>query len=110
VSSHNADSSFFKPMNYNEKITISAKRLDSFFDNDIRLLKIEAEGAELEVLIGCKKLLTKVDYISADLGFERGVLQESTLVPVTNFLLKHNFELLHFSSPRICALYKRIGI
>jgi hypothetical protein len=110
VSSHNADSSFFKPTNYNEKITISAKRLDSFFDNDIRLLKIEAEGAEPEVLIGCKRLLTKVDYISADLGFERGVLQESTLVPVTNFLLKHNFELLDFSSPRICALYKRIGI
>jgi FkbM family methyltransferase len=110
VSSHNADSSFIKPMTYSEKILISSKRLDSFFDKNIRLLKIEAEGAEPEVLIGCKKLLTKIDYISADLGFERGVLRESTLVPVTNFLLKNNFELLDFSSPRICALYKRIGI
>ena len=110
VSSHNADSSFFKPMTYTKKITISAKRLDSFFDKNIRLLKIEAEGAEPEVLVGCKKLLTKIDYISADLGFERGVLRENTLVKVTNFLLKHNFELLDFNSPRICALYKRIGI
>ena len=110
VSSHNADSSFFTPQTYTEKVVIPTKRLDSFFNGPIRLLKIEAEGAEPEVLMGCEQLLARVDYISADLGFERGVLQESTLAPVTNFLLKHNFELINFSSPRICALYKRVGI
>ncbi|MCF8197022.1 MAG: FkbM family methyltransferase [Polynucleobacter sp.] len=110
VSSFNADSSFFEPKAYSHKVTIPAKRLDSFNFQHIRLLKIEAEGAEIEALIGSENLLARIDYISADLGFERGVLEESTLVPVTNFLLKHNFELIDFSSPRICALYKRIGV
>jgi len=110
VSSHNADSSFLTPVSYSEKVTITTKRLDSFLDKNIRLLKIEAEGAEPEVLKGCEKLLDKVDYISADLGFERGITQESTLAPVTNFLLRNNFELIDFSTPRIIALYKRIGI
>ena len=61
------------------------------------------------MLLGCERILQKVEYISADLGFERGPLQESTLAPVTNFLLKNGFELIDFSSPRIVALYKRIG-
>ena len=109
VSSHNADSSFIAPSSYTETLSVKTKRLDSFLDKNIKLLKIEAEGAEPEVLLGCERILQKVEYISADLGFERGPLQESTLAPVTNFLLKNGFELIDFSSPRIVALYKRIG-
>jgi len=110
VSSQNADSSFHEPHLYNEKILIPAKRLDSFFDKKIRLLKVEAEGSEPEALIGCKKLLPKIDYISADLGYERGISNESTLAPVTNFLLRNNFDLIDIRYPRIIALYKRRGI
>jgi hypothetical protein len=110
VSSQNADSSFHEPNLYNDKILIPAKRLDSFFDKKIRLLKVEAEGSEPEALIGCKKLLPKIDYISADLGFERGTSNESTLAPVTNFLLRNNFDLIDVRYPRIIALYKRHGI
>ena len=36
----------------------------------IKLLKLEAEGAELQVLYGCKNILNKIEYISADIGFE----------------------------------------
>ena len=107
VSSENADSSFILPPKYNDKIKIITKRLDSLLDKNIKLLKIEAEGAEAEVLIGCEKLLPKIDYITADLGFERGVERDSTLAPVTNYLLKKNFKLVNFNS-RIVALYKRI--
>ena len=109
VSSHNADSSFITPSSYTETLSVTTKRLDSFLDQNIKLLKIEAEGAEPEVLMGCERILKNIDYISADLGFERGPLQESTLAPVTNFLLKNGFELIDFSSPRIVVLYKRVG-
>ena len=38
---------------------------------------------------------------------ERGLNEESTLVPVTNFLLNKNFELVEWTShKRIAALYK----
>jgi FkbM family methyltransferase len=107
VSSENADSSFIIPPVYNDKIKIITKRLDSLLDKKIKLLKIEAEGGEIEVLMGCEKLLSKIDYITADLGFERGVAKDSTLVPVTNYLLKKNFKLVNFNS-RIVALFKRI--
>ncbi len=107
VSSANADSSFIEPCRYTDVITIPTKRLDTVLDEPIKLLKIEAEGAEPEALLGCEGLLNKIDYISADLGFERGVLQESTLAPVTNYLLSNGFELVKVGYPRIVALYKR---
>jgi len=110
VSSRNADSSLIDPGEYTRKTTIQTRRLDSLIDCKIKLLKIEAEGAEPEVLIGCEKILGKVDFISADLGFERGLAQESTLPVVTNFLLKHNFEMIELSETRVVALYKRVDL
>ena len=110
VSSANADSSFIEPCRYTDIISIPTKRLDTVLDKPIKLLKIEAEGAEPEALLGCEKLLDRIDYISADLGFERGVLQESTLAPVTNYLLSNGFELVKVGYPRIVALYKRSAL
>lgn len=72
----------------------------------IKLLKLEAEGAEPEVLEGCGDLLQQIEYITADLGPERGVSQESTLVPVVNYLLAHNFELLEVGHTRIVGLFR----
>ncbi len=110
MSPHNADSSFLKPAKIENEVSIPAKRLDSVLDANIRLLKVEAEGAEPEVLLGCTKILDRIDFISADLGFERGPDQESTLPSVTNFLLKHNFELVDVSHGRIVALFRRVGL
>ena len=106
VSSRNADSSFFQPTKYTEVVQVPIKRLDGFFSLPIKLLKLEAEGAEPEALAGCEHLLKQVAYISADCGFERGVQQESTLAPVTNYLLTRGFELLEVRYPRIVALYR----
>lgn len=106
LSSSYGDSSFIKPDKYDEIKDISVKRLDSIYTGKIKLLKLEAEGAEPEAIMGCEKLLPSIEYITADLGFERGINQESTLAPVINYLLKNDFELIRVGYPRIVALFK----
>lgn len=108
VSTDNADGSFIQPINHSEVIQIPTKRLDSFINEPIKLLKIEAEGGEPEVIYGCEQLLRRISFISVDLGRERGINQEHTIVEVTNFLLKHDFALLKFIAPsgRFTALFK----
>ena len=107
VSSQGADSSLIEPQDYDEKIITRTFRLEDYVDRPIKCLKLEAEGAEPEILEGLGDALGMVEYISADLGFERGVNAESTLVPVTNFLHSNGFELVVMGHDRICALFKR---
>jgi FkbM family methyltransferase len=106
VSTANADSSIIKPESYTQQIRISASRLDEakIEVSNIDLIKLEAEGAEYEVIQGAEGLLTKTRYISADLGFERG--GKSTLAEVTNFLTERDFEIVSFGYPRIVLLFK----
>ena len=52
-------------------VEVNTKTLDSFKYPQIKLLKIEAEGAELEVLQGSVDTLSNVEYISVDYGPER---------------------------------------
>lgn len=96
VSSYGADSSFIEPARYTEIIRIPTLPIRQFIKHKqkIKLLKLEAEGAELEVLQGAGSgaLKNSVEYISADLGAERGPSEDYTFVPVTNFLFKHGFE------------------
>lgn len=64
----------------------------------IRLLKLEAEGTEPEVCRGMVRTLPRIDYIAADLGFERGLKQEATAPDVVNFLLNHGFSLVRLGN------------
>ena len=75
-------------MSFDDKTKVPVDRLESYVSSKIKLLKLEAEGAEPEILEGLGEKLNLVEYISADLGYERGVHCESTLVPVTNYLLE----------------------
>lgn len=110
VSSQMADSSFIKPPTHEKIIKVRTKRLDSVLaDRKIKLLKLEAEGAEPEVLYGCKKILDRIEYVSADVGFERGVDQTSTLAAVTNYLLSNGFELVDVQQGRLTALFRNSG-
>jgi FkbM family methyltransferase len=106
VSMDNADSSFIRPQSFTDIQKIQTFRLDTLEINHeiITLLKLEAEGAELEVLKGSVGILDKVKYISADLGFERE--GESPLAEVTNFLHANNFQMVKFGAPRIVCLFK----
>ena len=92
LSTRDADSGFIKPKTYTEIIRIPTLPLSQFIKGRVKLLKLEAEGAELEVLQGAGNKIRMVEYISADLGAERGVDEEYTFVPVTNYLTKHGFE------------------
>ena len=104
ISSDFGDSSFIKPQNFTTQITISSKRLEGFITQKIKLLKLEAEGAEPEIVEGIGNKLGLIEYISADLGFERN--QESTFAPVTNFLLERNFEVVNIFPNRVSVLFR----
>lgn len=106
VSSENADSSLICPAVYSNVITVRTCRLDTLIDKKIKLLKLEAEGAEPEVISGCSGLLENIEYIAADLGFERGVEQKSTFAEVCNFLIASNFEIIEFSVPGMMVLFR----
>jgi FkbM family methyltransferase len=110
VSSDGADSSFIEPPTYSHRITVPTVRLDSLGFDRIRLLKLEAEGAEPEVLEGAAGVLARTDFIASDLGFERGLDQQSTFAPVVNAMLRSGFELVDVSHGRIVALFRRVGV
>lgn len=97
LASKGADSSIFEPPVYSFSIEVQGIRVDKLFDERIKILKVDAEGAEMEVLEGCINLLNKIEYISIDLGFEKGLLQESTFVPCLKFLSQNGFELINLN-------------
>jgi hypothetical protein len=72
----------------------------------VKLLKLEAEGAEPEILAGAEDCLERVEYISADLGPERGLALESTAAAVTNFLISRGFMLIDVVPGRWTFLFK----
>ena len=107
------DSSILLIKNYTKKITIGTTTLDkeiAKIQQKIKLIKLEAEGFEPEILQGLKKYLNYVEYISIDCGFERGLNQESTIAECSNYLIKNNFKMINFDArPRIVALFKKIN-
>ena len=114
ISTSSGDSSIIKPRHYDEKISVEVIKLDELIKNlkieKIKLLKIEAEGFEPEVLEGALNTISKCEYIAIDGGYERGQIQEQTFTNLTNILLKNNFEIhdINFSWHR--ALFKNTEI
>ncbi len=103
----NNDSSIIKPEEYDEIISIETVTLDDFIksiNKNVRLLKIEAEGAEPEVLEGLNKYIRNVEYISIDAGFERN--GNSTISECVHYLIGKNFELIKFYQPRVGLLFR----
>lgn len=99
-----ANSSIIEPSGWESVYKVETQTLESFTKKHlesfirIKLLKIEAEGFEPEIFYGARNILSKVDYISADLGFERGSRKSSTAPEVINFLLANGFEILEVGS------------
>ena len=107
VASDGADSSLIEPPSYDAVTTVPTRRLDGLVDYPcIRLLKLEAEGAEPEALAGSSGLFDRIDYIAADLGAERGKEQTSTLPEVTNYLVRNGFDLVAVNHRRVAALFR----
>lgn len=105
-----ADSSVFRCDSSEKGYSVEVKRLDSVMKsfpdiNRIKILKIDGEGAEPEILYGAADIIQNVKYISVDVGPERHGKQ-STLVEVFNFLTDHQFRLVRFNEKRVTALFK----
>ena len=107
VNDWNNDSSAIRSNEVDEIINVETISLDDLIDTigkDIKLIKIEAEGAEPEVLEGLDKNISKVNYITIDAGFERN--GKSTISECIHYLLSRNFELIDFYQPRVGLLFK----
>lgn len=107
----NGDSSFIRN-NDNEVsfLEVKVNTLDNIINNrfqNIKILKIEAEGAEPEILNGAKETIKKCEYISIDCGPERGENNESTFIQCYN-LLREDFEIIRYNPKRSIFLFKKI--
>jgi len=69
--------------------------------NHVKLLKVEAEGAEPEVLLGSRDILPSVDYVTVACGPERGPKLLSTDVECEAIMLSQGFaQIASRSTPR----------
>jgi len=94
VDSNSASSSLIEPPNYSEIISVKSVRLDELeLPQKIKLLKVEGEGAEPEILLGASNILKRIEWISVDVGPERGIEQASTRDDVVTFLTSNSFEI-----------------
>ena len=111
VCTENADSSLVEPPSYTEVVDVEVVRLDNLCNElgikKIKLLKLEAEGYEPEILNGASGVLNSIEYVAVDGGYERGKDNEQTLTWVTNFLLENNFKMTDIYFPWYRALYRK---
>ena len=104
------DSSLIEMDNYKFVTEIAVDTIDNYSANhnikNIKILKIEAEGGEPEILEGALKTLPKVEYITADLGYERGYKKEQTFTAFTNILMSKGFEMIDVFQDRLTVIFK----
>jgi len=110
IKSDTADSSLFEIEDYSEIVKIELKPLDDVFSeiqiDSCAILKVEAEGAEPEVLKGASEALKKTKYVVVDAGPERGLSQESTIMEVVPLMLNHGFDFIAFNRARTSCVFK----
>ncbi|MEL6954242.1 MAG: FkbM family methyltransferase [Pseudomonadota bacterium] len=101
VNEHDADSSLIEPGHFTEIREVEVVTLTSYIQAEgisaVKVLKLEAEGFEPEILTGAADILPLVSYIAIDGGRERGIAREETFSRQTNFLLSFGFEMVDVS-------------
>ena len=109
LNSEFADSSLIKPFKYTSVAKIRNITLDKFLKqskiNKVKLLKVEAEGAEPEVLLGCKQSLKFIKFIAVDGSKERGIKKEETFSKITNYLTNNKFKLVRLNGEAFRGLF-----
>lgn len=96
------------------KIEVGTTTLDDWFKASgiprIKLLKVEAEGAEPEVLMGSKQTLgTHIDYVAIDGFYERGSNCEETFSTQSNILYSAGFRMIGVNLGAGRALWKHVS-
>lgn len=89
---------------------IQAVRLDELLSaSDVgrgtSVLKVEAEGAEPEVLTGAAAVLGSFDYVTVDCGPERGAEKKDTFVETNTLLADAGFRPIRADFRRLTVLY-----
>ena len=102
-----ADNSLFEFDGYTHKDVVNLDTLNKVLKDSgrIKLLKIEAEGAEPEIIEGAGDVLSRCDYVVVDGGPERGMSQISTIEQVIN-QLKMDFDIVKINLSRGTVLFK----
>ena len=107
--SKSADSSLIEFDGYRSVTKVTTTTLNDYCTEHeiekIKVLKIEGEGAEPEILRGADKILHNVKYICIDCGPERGYSKKETLPEVKEFLNLHGFKLQKLNESRLTALF-----
>ena len=113
LSSNAGDSSFMEPVSYTSKITVEVTTLDQFMRQSgfkrIKLLKLEAEGWEPEIVDGADFFLKQCEFVAIDGGPERGKECEHTFPYLNNKLCELGFQMVDLVGARHRALYKRVN-
>ena len=112
------DSSLLQQSNFNDERVVITRcvKLDDWIDEKylsgkaIKLLKIDAEGLEPEVLKGAEKSLKNIEYLAIDGGPERGIDKEETLTFCVNFLSARDFESVAFNTAYSRMLFRNKNI
>ena len=105
IDSNTGDSSLEK-FDTGKKAIVTTMRLDELEYRKIKLLKIDAEGHELEVIKGAEKILNNIEYITVDMGAEKNSGSENTVASVINYLLNKKFIMVSFKENRTTGLFK----
>ena len=110
--SKTGDSSLVKPIKYTDVVKVNVTTLDYFMAAEgigsCKLLKLEAEGWEPEILDGAKNFIRKCEYVAIDGGRERGENCELTFHTLNNYLLKNGFVMQDIYGPSYRAVYKNM--
>ena len=112
-----ADSSLILPDNVSSQFDVETFTLDRVLDceqlssySGTVIFKVEAEGAEPEVLEGASKSLKHIDWVTLDCGHERGVERANTFVETNTLMQDHGFRLCDVKFGRLTSLYRNCNV
>ncbi|MFN9245588.1 MAG: FkbM family methyltransferase [Planctomycetota bacterium] len=113
------DTTLIEPKEFDYTSTVDVVTLDNLLHSTaaqafigsrpIKLVKLEAEGAEPEIIKGGPNILTRTKYVAVDCGPERGIKSEPTLVEVVRAMNALNFEIIKFNANRTVLLFRNRG-
>mgnify|MGYP005844004751 CR=1 FL=1 len=109
-----ADSSIIPIERFDRVSEISVRTIDDIVDaqsiREIRVLKVETEGAEPEVLQGARETLNMCEFVALDCGEERGVENASTFLACHQILSESGFSPFRDNLRQYRLLYKNTWI
>ena len=109
IDSNGADTSFEKSES-DTYSNVQVKKLDTYNFQNVKLIKIDGEGHELEILHGAVETLKRTMYITIDHGPEKGINNLRTTPEVYLYMIKNNFEPILTSSAREITLFKNMNL